>query len=304
MLEISNLILLLLLYVNVKVIKKYLKSNNLVLLFFSGVLLFAFFNFWLNVYSIILGNFLNHFQIIMNILPIFIFIIIIVLESLRKKEEIEKIKTKNYFSKYLSEKIVDNLLEGKLELGGKKEEVSIIFTDIRGFTSLSEKLDAQQIVELLNGHFDIITHEIFEEEGTVLKYIGDATMAIFNAPIKQVNHVEKTILTCIKIQKRMNIYADLVKQKYGIENFSIGIGVNVGEVVIGNIGSHKYMDYTIIGDPVNTASRLNGQASAGEIVVSEKVYLEVKNKFNFSKPEKVKVKGKEKEVKIYKVIYE
>lgn len=304
MLEISNLILLLLLYVNVKVIKKYLKSNNLVLLFFSGVLLFAFFNFWLNVYSIILGNFLNHFQIIMNILPIFIFIIIIVLESLRKKEEIEKIKTKNYFSKYLSEKIVDNLLEGKLELGGKKEEVSIIFTDIRGFTSLSEKLDAQQIVELLNGHFDIITHEIFEEEGTVLKYIGDATMAIFNAPIKQVNHVEKTILTCIKIQKRMNIYADLVKQKYGIENFSIGIGVNMGEVVIGNIGSHKYMDYTIIGDPVNTASRLNGQASAGEIVVSEKVYLEVKNKFNFSKPEKVKVKGKEKEVKIYKVIYE
>ena len=94
------------------------------------------------------------------------------------------------------------------------------------------------------------------------------------------------------------------KQKYGIDNFSIGIGVNVGEVVIGNIGSHKYMDYTIIGDPVNTASRLNGQAGAGEIVVSEKVYLKIKDKFNFSEPESVKVKGKEKEVKIYKVIYE
>jgi len=240
----------------------------------------------------------------MNILPILIFIIIIILESLRKKEQIEKIKTKDYFSKYLSEKIVDNLLEGKLELGGKKEEVSILFTDIRGFTSLSEKLDAQQIVELLNGHFDIITHEIFEEEGTVLKYIGDATMAIFNAPIKHENHVEKTINACIKIQKRMNIYSDLVKQKYKIENFSIGIGVNVGEVVIGNIGSHKYMDYTIIGDPVNTASRLNGQAGAGEIVVSEKVYFKIKNKFKFTKPESVKVKGKEKEVKIYKVIYE
>jgi adenylate cyclase len=303
-LEISNLILILLLYVNVKVIKKYLRSNNLLFLFLSGILLFTFFNYWLSVHSIILGNFLNHFQIIMNILPILIFIVIIVLESLRKKEEKEKIKTKNYFSKYLSEKIVDNLLEGKLELGGKKEEVSIIFTDIRGFTSLSEKLDAQQIVELLNGHFDIITHEIFEEEGTVLKYIGDATMAIFNAPIKHENHVEKTINACIKIQKRMKIYADLVQQKYKIENFSIGIGVNVGEVVIGNIGSHKYMDYTIIGDSVNTASRLNGQADAGEIVVSEKIYLEIKNKFKFTKPKSVKVKGKEKEVKIYKVIYE
>lgn len=303
MLELSNLILLLLLYVNVKVIKKYLRSNNILLLFFSGVLLFTFFNYWLTVYSIILGNFVNHFQIIMNILPIFIFIVIIVLESLRKKEQIEKNKTRDYFSKYLSEKIVDNLLEGKLELGGKKEEVTILFTDVRGFTSLSEKLDAQQIVELLNGHFDIITHEIFEEEGTVLKYIGDATMAIFNAPIKHENHTEKTINACIKIQKRMNIYADLVHQKYNIENFSIGIGINVGEVVIGNIGSHKYMDYTIIGDPVNTASRLNGQAKAGEIVVSEKVYSKVKSKFKFSEPESVKVKGKENEVKIYRVIY-
>ncbi len=304
MFELYSLILLFILYLTIKVIERYLHTNDTSYIFALMILLFAFFNLWLNSYSDILGSFIEQFKIIVNALPIVIIAVVVHLEGLRKREEREKKRTREFFSKYVSEKIVDSLLGGnKLELGGEKHQVTIIFTDVRGFTSLSEKMDPKQVVEVLNGHFDIITDEFFREEGTVLKYIGDATMAMFNAPVIQPDHAERAVRACIRMQKRMQEYSRHIHAKFGVD-FTIGIGINTGDVIVGNIGSHRYMDYTIIGDAVNTASRLNGQAKAGEIVVSESTHLLIKDKFRFSEPIEVTVKGKALPVKIYKVVYE
>jgi len=304
MLEFYSLVLLFILYLTIKVVNKYLRTNDTNYVLVLVVLLFVFFNLWLDTYSQILGNFAEHFKIIVNALPVIIIAAVVHLEGLRKKEEREKKRTREFFSKYVSEKIVDSLLGSEtLELGGEKHPVTVIFTDVRGFTSLSERMDPKQIVEALNGHFDIITDEIFKEEGTVLKYIGDATMAVFNAPILQPDHAERAVRACINIQRRMREYSRHIHERFGVD-FTIGIGINTGEVVVGNIGSHRYMDYTIIGDAVNTASRLNGQAKAGEIVVSESTYQLIKDRFTFSEPAEVAVKGKAQPVKIYRVIYE
>lgn len=302
---VSELILLFLLYTNVKVIRKYLDTNNTLYIILAGVLMYVLFNMWIGMYTQIVGNFINQFKMITNIFTIIIIVGLVHVESMRKKEEKERIKTKEFFSKYVSESIVDSLLKQKgLQLGGKKQLVTVIFTDVRGFTSLSEKLDPQQIVSLLNGHFNIITEEILRYKGTLLKYIGDAAMAVFNVPIKQDNHAEFAVRACISIQKRMKLYSKKIRQKYGVD-FHIGIGINTGDVVVGNIGSKKYMDYTIIGDAVNTASRLNGVAKKDEIVISQSTYEQTKGcrALKFSKPMTVSVKGKSKELKVYKVLY-
>ncbi|MGB9635145.1 MAG: adenylate/guanylate cyclase domain-containing protein [Candidatus Micrarchaeia archaeon] len=298
----ENVVLLLLLYISIKMICRYLDTNDVKYIAMTAMVLLVFFNIWFNMYSEIFREFIEQFRIITSVMPIAIIIVIMYVEGRRVKEEKEKIKTKQFFSKYVSENIVEKLLEQKdLQLGGEKHQVTVVFTDVRGFTSLSEKLDPKQIVELLNGHFDIITEEIFNEDGTVLKYIGDATMAVFNAPVQKENHAVCAIKACVKIQNRMREYARMVKKKYGVNNFSIGIGVNTGEVVMGNIGSYRYMDYTVIGDTVNIASRLNGVAKSGEIVVSESTYELVKGKFRFSEPEEVAVKGKSIPIKVYRV---
>ncbi len=303
-LQLSSLLLLFLLYLNIKVIRRYLATDNTNYVILVAVLLFAFFNFWLTTYSEILGKFQEQFTIIMNLLPIIIIIAIVWLEGRRKKEEREKLKTREFFSKYVSEKIVNSLLkEKKLELGGKKVPVTALFTDVRGFTAMSEKLDPKQVVDVLNGHFDIINEEMFREDGTVLKYIGDSAMAVFNAPVLQEDHAVRAVRACVNTQKRMLAYSAEAKIKFGVD-FTIGIGVNTGEAVVGNIGSHRYMDYTIIGDAVNTAARLNGQAKAGEVVISDSTHELVKDKFRFSEPEAVMVKGKAQPVKIYRVLYE
>ncbi len=302
----NELILLFLLYINVKVIKRYLDTNNTSYMILVGLLMYVLFNLWISMYMQIVGNFISQFKMITNLFTILIIVALVHLEGMRKKEEKERIKTREFFSKYVSEKIVDSLLKKKgLQLGGNKQVATIIFTDVRGFTSLSEKMMPEQIVSLLNGHFNIITEQIFKYRGTVLKYIGDAAMAVFNVPIKQENHAELAILACISIQKRMKKYSASIKEKYGAE-FHIGIGINTGEVVVGNIGSKRYMDYTIIGDPVNTASRLNGVAKKDEIIISESTYNLVKDckQFKLSKPVSVAVKGKKDKIKIYKVLYD
>ncbi|MEM3364655.1 MAG: adenylate/guanylate cyclase domain-containing protein [Candidatus Micrarchaeia archaeon] len=302
--QLNSIVLLFLLYLNIKLIRKYIDTDDANYVIAFAVLLFLFFNLWLGAYAEILGRFQQQFTIAMNALPMIIVIVLVWLEGKRKKEERERRKTREFFSKYVSEKIVDTLLKEKqLELGGEKHQVTVLFTDVRGFTAMSERLDPKQVVEVLNGHFDIINEEIFRENGTVLKYIGDSAMAVFNAPILQKDHAEKAVRACIAVQKRMKEYSSTVKGKMNID-FAIGIGINSGEAVVGNIGSHKYMDYTVIGDAVNTASRLNGIAKAGEIVVSESTYELIKDKFRFSKPEEVPVKGKVLPVKVYRVLYE
>jgi adenylate cyclase len=201
---------------------------------------------------------------------------------------------KKQFEHYLDPRQVKQLQEnpGLLKLGGQRKECTILFTDVRGFTSLSEKLPPEQITDLMNKTLTIQSNAVKKYGGMVDKYIGDAMMAIFNAPVDLAMHEDRAILTAIEIKRKMK-EADL-----GID---IGIGINSGVVMLGNCGSKDRFDYTAIGDAVNLAARMESSCKeVGEdIVIAENTALQTDMKLVKLKP--IKVKGKSKPIKIYTI---
>ena len=209
-------------------------------------------------------------------------------------------KVKNTFKRYVSKQVVDELLgdDGKLNLGGEQREVTILFTDIRGFTSMSEKMKPERVVTTLNEYFSDMIDIVFKNNGTLDKIIGDELMVLYGAPISGDNDTVRAVETAIEMQhkiKELNI--DRKKRKE--PPILVGAGINKGLVVSGNIGSRDLMDYTVIGDTVNVASRLCAAAGPGEIMVSRSVYGATKKEFSYDKLEPIKVKGKEKKVPVF-----
>jgi len=218
-------------------------------------------------------------------------------------EEKEKKWIKNIFQRYVSSQVVDELLSDvdKLNLGGTKKELTIFFADIRGFTSMSEKMKPEEIVGVLNRIFTMITEILFKYEGTLDKFIGDCVMAIWGAPIALKNPEELAVRTAMEMQEKMKtIQQELINE--GKLPVGFGIGINTGEVVVGNIGSVQRMDYTVIGDEVNLASRVQGCAKSGQVLITESTYNKIKDKIKVNKLEPVKVKGKTNLIQIYEVI--
>ncbi|MAQ87637.1 MAG: hypothetical protein CMG23_05545 [Candidatus Marinimicrobia bacterium] len=209
-------------------------------------------------------------------------------------------KVKNTFKRYVSKQVVDELLgdDGKLNLGGEQREVTILFTDIRGFTSMSEKMKPERVVTTLNEYFSDMIDIVFKNNGTLDKIIGDELMVLYGAPISGENDTVRAVETAVEMQhkiKELNI--DRKKRKE--PPILVGAGINKGLVVSGNIGSRDLMDYTVIGDTVNVASRLCAAAGPGEIMVSSSVYGATKKEFSYDKLEPIKVKGKEKKVPVF-----
>ncbi|RME79780.1 MAG: adenylate/guanylate cyclase domain-containing protein [Methanobacteriota archaeon] len=283
-------ILALSLYIGIKFLSAFHNTQKVRELLAGLVSLFVFFNLWLYTYSGILGSFFSMFSIALNAAPVIGIGALYYIDS-------KKRKALNYFSKYVDEKVVKELMKKDISVGGERREATIVFTDVRGFTAMSEKLRAEDIVEILNGHFDIIADVCHKKGGTLLKFIGDAAMVAFNIPLKQEEHEKLAIETCKEIIELMKSYSKEVKKKYGVE-FKIGIGVASGELVVGNIGSERQMDYTVIGDVVNTAARLNGVAKGWEIAVLAKTAK--KAEIN-GEVEKAGVKGKKKEVEFVRL---
>ena len=214
-------------------------------------------------------------------------------------------KVKSTFKKYVSENIVDELLlnEESLELGGIEQEVCVLFSDIRGFTSMSERLEASRVVTLLNRFFDKMIDVVFKYNGTLDKIIGDELMVLYGAPLKKTDD----ILNAVNTAKEMFISLDNFNKKMNDEGFpklNIGIGINYGKVICGNIGSEQQMNYTVIGDTVNLASRLCSAAKPGEIIISDSVYNSLKNKNGFNPNDDLILKGKTKPVKNWKYKYQ
>ncbi len=290
-----ELILTLLLYLGVETFIKYREEEKLSYLLIGGVFLFAFFNLWLFLYGKVLREFYTIFNIGLNALPILVLVLLYYIEAQRRK-------TLSYFSRYVDESLVKELLKKPIKMGGEKREALIIFTDVRGFTAMSERLEPEDVVEILNGHFHIITDKAKKWKGTLLKFIGDAAMIAFNIPYSQEDFEERAFAMSKEIIEGLKVYAKEIKGKYGLD-FAIGIGMNEGELVVGNIGSEMQMDYTVIGDVVNTASRLNGVAKAWEIVMPLALAkkLEKKGKLKISRThiKKVEVKGKSKPLEVY-----
>ncbi|MCY6371731.1 CHASE2 domain-containing protein [Clostridium ganghwense] len=215
----------------------------------------------------------------------------------------ERRRVTNVFGKYVAPEVVDEILKGELKtlkLGGGKREISVLFVDIRGFTPLSEKVQPEQVVEILNEYLTLTSESIFKFGGTLDKFIGDATMAIFNAPLDLEDHPLKAVQAAFAMKKGSEDLKKKLEEKFGI-SVEFGIGVNTGYAVVGNIGSKTRMDYTAIGDTVNTSARLESNAKRGQILLSASTYERVKEKVTANYLGEMKVKGKEKMIPVYEL---
>ena len=207
------------------------------------------------------------------------------------------------FGKYVPRQVVSGIVkqgEEALKLGGQKKDIAVLFVDIRGFTRLSESLLPEQVVEVLNRYLSLTTECIFANEGMVDKFIGDATMAVYNAPLDQEDYVYKAVKTGLDMVKGARLLQEELK-KTTDHTVGFGIGINCGDAVVGNIGTGQRMEYTAIGDTVNTASRLESQAGAGEILISAAVYERLKGRIEATCLGVRKLKGKAEETVIYRV---
>lgn len=221
------------------------------------------------------------------------------------KEEREKKKIKGAFVQYVSGSVVNDMLKypEKLKLGGDKKDLSVLFSDIRGFTTISEGLAPEDLVHLLNEYLTAMTDVVFKYDGTLDKYMGDAVMAIYGAPLDQPDH---PVRAC---NSALDMMEDLKKlnekwMREGKKPMDIGIGINTGPMMVGNMGSKQRFDYTVMGDMVNLGSRLEGANKNYQtnIIISEFTYERVKDNFVCMELDSVRVKGKTLPVKIYQLI--
>lgn len=216
---------------------------------------------------------------------------------------VDKRRIVNTFKKYVAPDVVEQAInqgQADIPLGGTLKDIAVLFVDIRGFTTLSEKLSPREVVDLLNDYFENITNAVFNNQGTLDKFIGDAAMAVFNSPFDLEDYTYKAVKTALDIQKCSEEIARISHEKTGIK-IGFGVGVNCGEAIIGNMGSEYRVEFAAIGDTVNTASRLEGVAKAGQVIISKKVYDRLKGRIDVTWLGNVSLKGKAKEVEIYQV---
>ncbi|MEE9911818.1 MAG: adenylate/guanylate cyclase domain-containing protein [Deltaproteobacteria bacterium] len=223
------------------------------------------------------------------------------------KEEREKKKIRGAFQYYLTASVINEMLKdpAKLKLGGDKKDLTVLFSDIRGFTTISEKLTPEELVALLNEYLTAMTNQVFQNDGLLDKYMGDAIMAVFGAPLDQPDHARRACLTALAMMRELRRLQEKWKAE-GRPAFDIGIGVNSGDMVVGNMGSEMRFDYTVMGDMVNLGSRLEGinKEYGTNIIISEFTYQVVKDSMCCRELDGVRVKGKIKPVKIYELLGE
>lgn len=207
------------------------------------------------------------------------------------------------FRKYVAPQVVDELVrQDKFEiaLGGENRDIAVMFVDIRGFTSMSETLAPEEVVGILNEYLTLTTGSIFQHGGTLDKFIGDATMGIFNAPFDLEDYIYKAVLTAMDIVNGTEELNARLMERYG-KTVRFGIGIHCGPAVVGNVGCGFRMDYTAIGDTVNTASRLEGSAGGGQILISADVYDVLETRITANKIGNLHLKGKQNEITVYEV---
>lgn len=236
-------------------------------------------------------------------LALFIGFAAVVLER-RIASEQQKREIRNAFSRYVSKSVVQSILDdpSKLKLGGERRRMTVLFSDVRGFTTISEGLKPERLVEVMNTYLSRMTEVVFEHGGVLDKYIGDAVMAFWNAPFDQPDHADRAVeaaLDMLTTLKDMN-----ASGKFGELNFRIGVGVNTGDMVVGNMGSEERFDYTVIGDSVNLGSRMESLTKeyGVSLLVSEATKEELKGKYLMRSVDLVAVKGKKEPVRMYEVM--
>ena len=219
------------------------------------------------------------------------------------KERREKSFVRSTFQRYVAPEIVSELLSKSetINLGGARRRITVLFADIRGFTRISESLPPEEVVQLLNESLSVIVDAIFRYKGTLDKFIGDCVMAVFGAPLFQEDQELMAVKASLKIREKMVEVSKRWSSKVGVK-IEIGIGINSGEAIIGNIGTLKRMDYTAIGDTVNLAERLEEKAKPGQILISENSCQPISGKIISQPQPPAIIKGKSKPIVVYEVI--
>lgn len=222
-------------------------------------------------------------------------------------EEKKKRELKGTFAKYVSPAIVDEVLAdpSNIELGGKKMELTVMFSDVRGFTTISEKLDPRALSDLLNSYLTPMTNLVFEHKGTLDKYMGDAIMSFWGAPIHFGDHAKHACRCALKMIDKLKELQSEYRAK-GLPEIDIGIGLNTGEMSVGNMGSDTVRSYTVMGDAVNLGSRLEGinKQYGTRIIVSEFTERAITPDFVCREVDWVRVKGKAQPVRIFELVCE
>ena len=202
---------------------------------------------------------------------------------------------------YTPTHLVKKILSNKSAIEGERKQVTVFFADVAGFTSLSEKLDPEQVHRIMDGAFRIIMDEIHAYEGTINQFTGDGVMALFGAPVAHEDHVQRACHAALAIQNRMVAYNQEIKRSLGL-NFKMRAGLNTGSVVVGAIGDDLRADYTATGSTVNIAARMESAAKPGKVLVSGNTYKRASEFFRFRSLGKAKLKGKEKPLKVYELV--
>lgn len=206
-----------------------------------------------------------------------------------------------YLSKDIMKSVVKNI--DNIQLGGKRANITVLFADIRGFTTISEQLSAEEVTEILNEYFTAVEPIIRKHKGVLNKFIGDAVLAIFGEPIQDKNHALNAVLCANEMQQVMS----KIQRNWdetGKPHIEIGIAINTGEAFVGNIGSPERIEYTVIGDTVNTASRIESynKVYKTKLLISESTYEKVNRICDVIKIREVSIRGKSKKINIYEVL--
>jgi len=223
-------------------------------------------------------------------------------------EERERARLKKMFGRYVSDDVVKVLTEGERpDLAGESVHVTVLFSDIRNFTTISEKLNAHEVVEMLNAYFSRTTEPVLVEGGMVNKFIGDAVMAIFGSPVRHPDHARRALRAALQMAKEAEDFKQWMRERFpgrGLPEFGIGIGVHTGEAVIGDIGSVKRTEFTAIGDTVNAASRLEGVTKEMRcVLVASKATVDAAGGGVITgKQETIKVKGKDEAIEVFEIL--
>jgi PAS domain S-box-containing protein len=211
---------------------------------------------------------------------------------------------KDMFARYMSQEVMASLMESpdNIKLGGDKRNATVFFADIRGYTSFSENRDPEDIVDILNEYFSEAVESVVQHKGYIDKFIGDCIMAVWGVPMMPQKEDAYNAVSCaIALQELVRSTKRKIFRKEA-KDLRIGIGINTGPLVAGNLGSMQRMDYSVIGDTVNLASRLEGVAGADEIIISQSTRDQLGEAFQIEKRESIRVKGKEKPIQIYNVL--
>ena len=250
----------------------------------------------------LLNNSGTSFQIIyLPIIAVLSFFYALALRYLVEKARQQKVL--NAFRKYVAPQVVEEIAKKgdfSIKLGGENRDIAVLFVDIRGFTTMSEALPPETVVEILNEYLSLTTKSIFDNMGTLDKFVGDATMAVFNSPFDLPDYEFKAVCAAMDIVTGGEKLEKVLFEKYG-RSVGFGVGVNCGPAVVGNVGCDFRMDFTAIGDTVNTAARLEANAKKGQVLISDVLYERVKDRVEVNEIGQIPLKGKSNGVMVYEV---